>query len=294
MSKAKIQREDLVHDTVFGNLFDLEGVRRITTLVYGRPLTGKTLLIMYEGARLAKIYGGKVLIFSAETNYTLSSTQQAIKSIFDGVGVEFEIREERSSDRIVMQLYKMIKEAEEEKREMGKEWAPEYRVVIVDSLRSLSKAQESQMSYFMRRSQLSKSSSIIPALESVVYHLSWFAHVVEGWAFAISSATPTISGLFKGIVPFKPSFSEKALHDAGAIVWLGSAEHFPENVKNKVLKMEKQLKDVKIAVLVTHRTLVGGKGVVFEFQKVNENGVDYVKPNPLFTVEFKVEEEEAV
>jgi len=289
----------LVEDTVFGNLFDLDRMRRITTVVYGRPMTGKTILTAYEATRLAKLYGGGVLIFTSEPNYVVDETTSAIKNIFDAFKVPYEIRFEESSDKISMELFKMTKQVREERDSLPPEeqskYEPQWRVVIIDSLGSLAASEEDYLSYYMRKSARTRSSAVIPALARVVRNLSRYATEANGWSFAIAHATSTAgSGLYEGLVEYKPSFTEKAIHYCGAVVWLASAKDFPENVKTKVINMGKRLKDVKMAVLVMHRTGGAGKGVVYEFSKVSESSVEYSKPIPLFLVEYEHEEEEMV
>jgi len=301
VAKVKIERstKNIVEDTVLRNLFDLEKMRRITTVIYGRPMTGKTLLTAYEAARLAKIYGGGVLIYTSEPNYVVDETYNALRSIFEALKVPYEIRFEESSDRLSMELFKLTKEVKEERESLSQEeqtkWVPQWRVVIIDSLGSLAASEEDYLGYYMRKSPRTRSSAVVPALARVVRNLSRYAAEAYGWGFAIAHATSTAgSGLYEGLVEYKPSFTEKAIHYCGAVVWLASAKDFPDNVKKKVLNMEKRLKDVKMAVLVMHRSGGAGRGVVFEFSSASESSITYPKPVPLFFVDYQHEEEEMV
>lgn len=300
MPKAKLERtKDIADDTVLGNLFDLEKVRRISTIIYGRPMTGKTLFTAYESARLAKLHGGGVLIYTSEPNYVVDETYNALKSIFEAHKVKYEIRFEESADRLSMELFRLTKAVKEEKESLSdedlKNWVPEWRVVVIDSLGSLAASEEEYISYYMRKSPRARSSAVIPSLARTVRNLSRYAAEAHGWGFAIAHATSTAgSGLYEGLVEYKPSFTEKAIHYCGAVVWLASAKDFPDNVKSKVVNMEKRLKDVKMAVLVLFRSGGAGKGVVFEFTNASESSINYPKPTPLFLVEYQHEEEQMV
>lgn len=303
MPKARIQRSNtnIVNDTVLWNLLHPEEVRRITTIVYGRPMTGKTLLTIYEATRLAKLYGGGVRVYTSETNYVIPRTSEAIKSIFDAFEVPYEIVFEESAERLSIELFKLMRQVKEDREEYAEEngslngWCPKYRVIVIDSLGSLAASEEDHMSYYARRHARSRSSAIIPALARVVRNASRYAAEAYGWAFAISHATSTAgTGLYEGLVKYKPSFSEKAIHYCGAVVWLASAKDFPDNVKRKVLKMEKRLKDVKMAVLVLHRAGGAGKGIVYEFIEEKEGNITYPRPKPLFGVTYQPDEEEDI
>jgi hypothetical protein len=305
VAKARIQRstKDIISDTVLGNLVPPEEVRRITTIIYGRPMTGKTLLVMYEAARLAKMYGGGVKVYTSEANYAMTKTFNAIKSIFEALKVPHEIVFEESAERLSMELFRLTKEVQgdresyEEENEGLDGWSPRWRVIVIDSLGSLAAAEEDHMSYYMRRHARSRSSTIIPSIARVVRSASRYAAEAHGWAFAISHATSTAgTGLYEGLVEYKPSFTEKAIHHAGAVIWLASAKDFSDNVKQKVIKEGRRLKDVKMAVLVLYRggSAGTGKGIVFEFTEADEDGVKYPKPTPLFAVQYQHEEEELI
>jgi len=264
-------------------------------------MTGKTLLTIYEAARLAKLYGGGVLVYTSEPNYVVQSTYNAIKGILEAFKVKYEIKFEESAEKLSMELFKLTRELKDDResfladeKDINK-WTPLWRVVVVDSLGSLAASEEDHMSYFMRRYARSRSSSITPVLARVVRNVSRFAAEAYGWGFAIAHASSTAgTGLYEGLVEYKPSFTEKAIHYSGSLVWLASPKDFPENVKSKVVKMGKRLKDVKMAVLVMHRTGGVGKGIVFEFREENSGDTKYPKPNPLFSVEYQHEEEEMI
>lgn len=289
--KVEAVEKELDKETVLGNLLNFEEVRKSTILLYGRPMTGKTLLTTYEAVRLAKLYGGGVLLIVSEPNYSVKSLQDTIFSIASSMGVSLDVMYEKYADRIVPHVYHLIREEQARKEEEGKEWIPKYRVVVVDSLRSIAMAEQSKLSYIARRQPRTLALTGIRSSSWVVWNLSYFADAVDGWAFAIASATSTVgTGLYQGLVPYTPSLSEKALHDVASLIWLGSSKDFPEKVKNDVKKMSKKLKDVKIAVTVVHRSMPGGDGVVFEFTKSSNT----VKPVPLFRTRYEYEEEEDV
>ena len=293
MTKPEIQRstKNILPETVFGNLLDFDRIRRQSIIVYGRPHSGKTLLCSYEAARLAKIHGGGILIYSSEANYASTAVVNTIKSIFDGFGVRYEIREVESVDSMTYELTKMRKEAVEEKASAEGNWTPEWRIIIVDSLNSMRILIENTMTYFQRKS-LGGMRSVISQLERVTWTVSRYAEAVDGWGILINSGTATIGKLYRGIAPYKPSYGEKAVHHTVGEVWLANPEDFPENVKNKVLKSGKDLMNVRMAVVVSSREGGVGKGIVFEFEKTkSDSGVEYVKPTPLFAVEYKPEEE---
>lgn len=287
----KMYDEGLDKETVLGNLMNFDEVRRSTILIYGRPLTGKTLLTVYEAGRLAKLHGGGVLLIVSEPNYNIRSSQSIVFSILNAMGVKYDVVYEKYADRIVPHLYHLMREEQSRKEEEGKDWVPKYRVVVVDSLRSIAMAEQSRLSYVARKQVRTVALTGIRSSSWVVWNLSSLAEAVDGWAFAIASATSTAgTGLYHGLVPYTPSMSEKSLHDVSSLIWLGSAKDFPEKVKSEVKKMGKKPKDVKIAITVVHRSMPGGDGVVFEFAKDG----DIVKPVPLLRTKYEYEEEEDV
>ncbi|MEM3964160.1 MAG: hypothetical protein QW584_00355 [Thermofilaceae archaeon] len=289
--KAGAVEQELDKETVLGNLLNFEEVRKSTILLYGRPMTGKTLLTVYEAARLAKLYGGGVLLVVSEPNYSVKSLQDAISSIISSMNVSFDVVYEKFADRIVPHLYHLIREEQARKEEEGKDWVPKYRVAIVDSLRSIAMAEQSKLSYIARKQTRTLALTGIRSSSWVVWNLSSFADAVDGWAFAIASATSTVgTGLYQGLVSYTPSLSEKALHDVASLIWLGSSKDFPEKIKSDVKKMGKKLKDVRIAVTVIHRSMPAGDGIVFEFTKAS----NFVKPVPLFRTKYEYEEEEDI
>lgn len=292
VSRVTKKCDELDKETVLGNLINFDDVRRSTILIYGRPMTGKTLLTVYEAARLSKLYGGGVLLIVSEPNYSVKATQEAISSIISGMGVKFDIIYEKYADRIVPHLYHLVREEEARKEEEGKDWIPKYRVVVIDSLRSVAMAEQSKLSYIARKQIRTLALTGIRSSSWVVWNLSSFAESVDGWAFAISSATSTVgTGLYQGLIPYTPSLSEKALHDVASLIWLGSAKDFPEKIKSDVKKLGKKLKDVKICVTVIHRSTPGGDGILFEFTK-SSGGTAFVKPAPICKVKYEYDEEE--
>lgn len=293
MSKPEIQRstKNILTDTVIGNLLDLERIRRQSVVVYGRPHSGKTLLCAYEAARLAKINGGGVLIYSSEANYASTAVLSAVKVAFEAFGVKYEIREVESVDSMTYEIMKMRKEVLEERESAESNWTPEWRVIMVDSLNSLRILIENTMPYFQRKS-LGAMRSVISQLERVAWTVSKYAQAVDGWGVLINSGTAMIGKLYRGIATYKPSYGEKSVHHTVGEVWLSNPEDFPENVKNKVLKSGKDLTNTRMAVVVSSREGGVGKGIVFEFEKAkSDNGIEYVKPTPLFIVEYQPEEE---
>lgn len=292
MTKAKVKRttKDMLDDTVICNLVDVEKARRASLIIYGRPQSGKTLLSAYEAARLAKLYGGGVLIYTAEVNY-VDNTVLSIKSIFGAFGVPYEVREVESVDHMCYELMKMRKDEEERRKEEGKDWVPEWRVVVVDSLNTIRILVENTLSYYQRRS-VGKTAPVISQLERVAWTVSRYARAVDGWGILVNSGTAMINRLYRGLVPYKPSYGEKAVHHAVAEIWLGNPEDFPSNIRSKIKRLDKSVIGAKVAVLVSYREGGAGKGLVFEFERVKSpDGVEYVKPSPLFPVEFAYEEE---
>lgn len=296
--KARLTRKKLVdNESVLSNLFPVEELKRITTLIYGRPMTAKSITTAYEAALLARRQGGKVLFIVTETNYNMARIRKSIETILAQTAPEYEmwIETRTSGESLNNKLYRLrreIEEAKQEAEEMGEPWVPPYKVIVLDSLGSLAAIEEDHLSYSMRRSVRGRASSIIPVIVRVVRNLSALADVIDGWAFAITHATSMAGvGLYQGISPYKPSFAEKAIHHVGAVVWFVDPRDFPQNVKNKVLRSGHRLRDVKMAVSVMIRGSEYGNGVVFKITQKRGDEGNYPVPEPLFMVEYEVDEE---
>lgn len=304
MPKARIDRKKnaIQHDdTVLFNMFSEESVRGSVIGVYGRGSTGKTVLLAYEAARLARKYGGKVLYYHTETNRYIRDISNALESIFKAFNVPYEVKGVSQLYRIQRELTQLRAAYEGEDVEAlvaeaaseGSEEDIPPRVVVIDSLTAIFMEEAARYSVRVRSEPrgLSSRSGIQRFIAST---LAGLVGVLQGWGFVTMHASSVAgSGLYYGIATEKPSYGSLVMHYLNKLIWLFTPASAPDNVKKKIAKLaesgEINVFSSRIATVVASRTGDVGTSIVFEIRNAKEGDVEYPRPTPLLKFRYEVD-----